>query len=84
LANAPLNEPTGVRAALTITISSDIGNSFCGRLRGQSGFLALPHVQARLVALSTRGGMEMRRRNGPFLRFPQGMPQRVRDPSAPR
>src|SRR6185437_7589293 len=32
LANALLNEPTGVRAALTMTISSFIRNSSCGRL----------------------------------------------------
>ena len=42
LANAPLNEPTGVRAALTMTISSLIRNSFWQAVARQ-GHLALPH-----------------------------------------
>ena len=43
LANAPLNAPTGVRAALTMTISSFIRNSFWQAVARQGGHLALPH-----------------------------------------
>ena len=45
LAKAPLNAPTGVRVALTMTISSFIGNSFWRRVRSKMAVLALPHVR---------------------------------------
>src|SRR6185369_4524904 len=44
-ANAPLNAPTGVRVALTMTMSSFIRSSCCVEFWGGQRFLALPHPQ---------------------------------------
>src|SRR3974390_384848 len=51
LAKAPLKAPTGVRVALTMTISSFIGNSCCGR---GAGFFGTAASLKDAAGLSTR------------------------------
>jgi len=47
------------------------------------GFLALPHPQAALAAVSTWHKKRLRRRIGSFQPVPQGLPQRDGPPAAP-
>src|SRR5262249_19425451 len=84
LAKAPLNEPTGVRAALTMTMSSFIRNSsWADRDRPfepPGDYLALPHPRATRLPLSTTGNAWISPRIGPFRRDPQGWPHRPLGP----
>jgi hypothetical protein len=66
-----------------MTMSSAIEGLLLRSVARACGFLALPHPQAALAAVSTWHSKQLRPRIGPFPSVPQGLPQRDGTPAAP-
>src|SRR5262252_7168140 len=72
LANAPLKAPTGVRVALTMTMSSFMRNSCSVAFGGRRRYLALPHPRQAMRVCQHDLSVEYRRQLALFRPFRKG------------